>query len=166
MKNLLLITICLTAFTQIKGESDWTFLKETNIKGSINGYITKGYIFKTNSKEYFIINERTRQRVRTRNPKVKIYQSGSDYKLIIDGFEDSVICRKVKNVIETQISGEFIGWRGETIFKMTNGQTWQQSTYSYMYQYAYNPEVLIYEFNGSWIMKVEDVAETIAVKKL
>jgi hypothetical protein len=97
---------------------------------------------------------------------VKIYQSGSDYKLIIDGFEDSVICRKVKNVIETQISGEFIGWRGETIFKMTNGQTWQQSTYSYMYQYAYNPEVLIYEFNGSWIMKVEDVAETIAVKKL
>jgi hypothetical protein len=50
--------------------------------------------------------------------------------LVIDEFDEPVICKKIKNVIETQISGEFKGWDGETIFKMMNGQIWQQSTYA------------------------------------
>lgn len=166
MKNLILMTLLLTPMANLKAQSGWRFVEETFIKGSISGSITKGYIFKTSSTNYFVIDEYTRQRVRTRNPNVKIFQNGSDYKLIIDDFEESVICRKVKNVIETQISGEFNGWEGETIFKMMNGQIWQQSSYAYMYHYAYSPSVLIYEFKGSWIMRVEDVDETIEVTKL
>ncbi len=69
-------------------------------------------------------------------------------------------------MIETQISGEFEGWKGETLFKMTNGQIWQQSSYSYVYHYAYSPSVFIYEFRGSLNMQVEDVEDTIEVKQL
>ena len=94
---------------------------------------------------------------------MKILRSGSDYKLIIEDFDEPLVCKKIKNVLETQIEGEFEGWEGETIFKMMNGQIWQQSTYDYMYHYAYSPEVLIYEYKGSWIMKVEDVDDTIEV---
>jgi hypothetical protein len=166
MKHLILLTFLLTSLTNLHAQSGWTFIEETEIKGSISGTITQGFIFKISSRDYFVVNERTRQRVRTRNPNVKIFQNGSDYKLVIDDFDEPVICKKIKNVIETQISGEFKGWEGETIFKMMNGQIWQQSTYAYMYHYAYSPSVLIYEFKGSWIMQVEDVDETIQVTKL
>ena len=69
-------------------------------------------------------------------------------------------------VIETQIDGEFEGWEGETIFKMMNGQIWQQSSYAYMYSYAYSPEVIIYETSSGYVMKVDGVEETINVIKL
>lgn len=166
MKQIILLIFLLTTLTHLNAQSDWIFVEETYIKGSISSSIMQGFIFKTETRDYFVITERTRQQVRTRNPSVKIFQNGSDYKLIIDDLDDFVICKKVKNVIETQISGEFKGWEGETIFKMMDGQIWQQSVYAYMYQYAYSPTVLIYEFKGSWIMKVEDVAETIEVKQL
>jgi hypothetical protein len=44
--------------------------------------------------------------------------------------------------IEAHIDGEFKGWTGETIYKLRNGQIWQQATYHY--HYAYAPEVTIY----------------------
>lgn len=150
--------------TKGNAQNNWTLFKETSLRGSISGSITQGYIFKVSSNEFYVVNERNRQRVRVRNPNVKIFRDGSDYKLVIEDFDEPVICKKLTNVIETQINGEFKGWDGETIFKLQNGQIWQQSSYAYMYQYAYNPEVLIYEYRGSFIMKVEDAEETIEVK--
>lgn len=158
-----MIFLLVFTFSNANAQYSWDFEEETYIKGSISGTITKGYIFKTSSRDYYVVNERNRQRVRTRNPDVKIFRSGSDYKLIIEDFDDPVICKKIKNVIETQIDGDFEGWEGESIFKMMNGQIWQQSSYAYSYHYAYSPEVWIYEFQGSWVMRVEDVDETIEV---
>lgn len=34
------------------------------------------------------------------------------------------------DVIDSRIEGTFQGWRGDTIFKLTNGQIWQQSSYA------------------------------------
>ena len=69
-------------------------------------------------------------------------------------------------VIESQIDGEFNGWEGETIFKLTNGQIWQQTSYEYMYHYAYMPNVIIYNASGGYKMKVEDVEDTINVMRI
>lgn len=128
MKIKLLLFFFLFSLSNLYGHSGWTLVEETYIKGSISGSITQGYVFKV-SRDFYVINERTRQRVRTRNPDVEIYQNGSDYKLVIEDFDEPVICKKLKNVIETQISGGFKGWEGGTIFKMSNGQIWQQSSY-------------------------------------
>jgi hypothetical protein len=68
--------------------------------------------------------------------------------------------------IESTISGEFSGWDGETIFKLDDGQIWEQAEYSYMYSYQYRPDVTIYETASGCRMKVEDEDETIIVKKL
>lgn len=165
MKKLLILIFAFVSFST-NAQSSWELEEETYIKGNISGTITKGYIFKVNSRDYYVVNERKRQRVRTRNPDVKIFKSGNTYKLVIEDFDEPVICKKIKDVIETQIDGDFEGWEGETIFKMMNGQIWQQSSYDYTYHYAYSPEVLIYEFNGSWIMRVEDLDETIEVTQL
>jgi len=147
-------------------QSNWTFIKETYLKGSISGTITQGYVFKISSNEFYLVNERNRQRVRVKNPEVKIFQSGSDYKLIIEDFDEPVICKKLNDVIETQINGEFKGWDGETIFKLMNGQIWQQSSYAYMYHYAYSPEVVIYKTSGGYEMQVDGVTNKIKVKRL
>lgn len=68
--------------------------------------------------------------------------------------------------IESTISGEFNGWDGETIFKLDNGQIWEQSEYDYTYSYAYRPEVTIYQTSSGCRMKVEDEDETILVKRI
>jgi len=70
------------------------------------------------------------------------------------------------DVIESQVAGDFNGWDGETIFKLTNGQIWQQVEYDYEYEYAFQPEVTIYKAAGGYKMKVEGMDDTIYVKRL
>jgi hypothetical protein len=68
--------------------------------------------------------------------------------------------------IESNIDGEFDGWDGETIFKLANGQIWQQAEYEYDYEYDYSPDVTIYAVAGGCRMKVQDVDDTILVKRI
>ncbi len=58
--------------------------------------------------------------------------------------------------IETQITGDYNGWDDEVIYKMTNGQIWQQDNYHYHYHYAYRPEVVIYPTRRGCHIKVND----------
>jgi len=69
-------------------------------------------------------------------------------------------------VIESQIDGEFSGWEGETIFKLTNGQIWQQAAYAYTYTYKYRPNVLIFRSGGGYQMQVEGMDSRIRVTRL
>ena len=69
-------------------------------------------------------------------------------------------------VYESRIDGEFNGWEGETIFKLQNGQIWQQSEYNYNYHYAFSPEVLVYRSGGGYKMKVNGVEKVIGVNRL
>jgi hypothetical protein len=70
------------------------------------------------------------------------------------------------DVIETRIDGEFSGWDGETVFRLQNGQVWQQASYAYRYSYKYSPSVLIYRSGSGFRMQVEGVDGTIAVRRL
>jgi hypothetical protein len=68
--------------------------------------------------------------------------------------------------VESAISGDIHGWDGETIFKLDNGQIWQQAEYDYTYFYDFHPDVTIYQTSAGCRMKVEDEEETILVKRL
>ena len=68
--------------------------------------------------------------------------------------------------IESTISGDFEGRSGDTIFKLDNGQIWEQAEYEYMYSYQYRPDVTIYQTRAGCVMKVEDEDETIAVRRI
>lgn len=70
------------------------------------------------------------------------------------------------DIVETQIAGAFTGWEGETIFKLSNGQIWQQSSYAYRYHYAYMPKVFIFKSNGGYQMQVEGIDQRIRVVRL
>jgi hypothetical protein len=68
--------------------------------------------------------------------------------------------------IGSSITGEVEGWSGETIFKLDNGQIWQQAESDYTYFYEYHPDVTIYETSAGCRMKVEDQEETVLVKRI
>jgi hypothetical protein len=70
------------------------------------------------------------------------------------------------SLIETQIAGDFSGWEGETIFKLANGQIWQQTQYAYTYHYAYRPKVVIFKSGGGYQMQVEGVDSKVGVTRL
>jgi hypothetical protein len=68
--------------------------------------------------------------------------------------------------IESSITGDSEGWDGETIFKLDNGEIWQQAVYDYTYFYEYHPDVTIYQTSEGCRMKVEDEDETVIVKRI
>lgn len=70
------------------------------------------------------------------------------------------------SVIESHIDGDFEGWEGETLVKLTNGQIWQQSEYYYHYHYAFMPKVLIFKSGGAYKMKVDGIEKAVGVKRL
>lgn len=65
--------------------------------------------------------------------------------------------------IESQIDGDFEGWQGETIVKLTNGQVWQQVEYYYHYHYAFRPKVLVYRSGAGYKMKVDGIDRSVEV---
>jgi len=75
--------------------------------------------------------------------------------------EQSIPVKLINDVIESNIDGEFTGWDGSKKYKLTNGQFWQQSEYKYEYTYAYCPEAMICNINGSYIMFVNGTKSTV-----
>ena len=69
--------------------------------------------------------------------------------------DHKVQIERICNVIESRIDGDFIGWSGDTIYKLTNGQIWEQAEYKYEYKYSCCPEAIICEVNGSYICLVD-----------
>jgi hypothetical protein len=68
--------------------------------------------------------------------------------------------------IESKIDGEFSGWDGDTMFKLTNGQIWQQSSYAYKYSYKFMPSVIIFRTNSGYEMQVDGVEGRVRVTRL
>ena len=68
--------------------------------------------------------------------------------------------------VESRIKGAFKGWAGKTVFKLENGQVWEQSRYAYHYQYAYRPKVVISGTGTEREMQVEGVAGFLHVKRV
>ena len=163
-------------------QTKWQVHEESNLQGSISGTVKQGRLFKTTSGNVYEVTGLTLQLVLELQPKVLVLRNGDVYKLIVEGFDEPLICRKVNasgrggrysafplvqdSVIESQIDGEFSGWNGETIFKLRNGQIWQQSSYAYTYHYAYAPKVVIYQSSAGYKMHVDGVSTEISVQQL
>jgi hypothetical protein len=160
---------------------EWSVFEETALEGSISGTVQPGRIFKTTSGNVYEVTGLTLQLVLELQPEVTVLRNGNVYKLVVKGFEEPLICKLLSaatatkdssgvaptaRIIETQIADDFEGWDGETIFKLSNGQVWQQTSYAYTYHHAYRPKVVIYLSGSTYRMKVEGVDSSISVKRL
>jgi hypothetical protein len=69
-----------------------------------------------------------------------------------------------ERVIDTRIDGDFDGWVGDTVFRLQNGQIWQQISPSAKYLFVHAPRVVISQ--APFVMKVEGLQGTISVRRL
>lgn len=74
----------------------WDIFEETNLEGSISGTVQQGRIFKTTSGSIYEVTGLTLQLVLKLQPSVTVLRSGQTYKLIVEGFNEPLICRKLK----------------------------------------------------------------------
>ena len=74
----------------------WEVVEETNLAGSISGIIQQGHIFKTISGSIYEVTGLTLQLVLELSPAVMVLRNGNVYKLVVEGFEEPLICRKLK----------------------------------------------------------------------
>ena len=69
--------------------------------------------------------------------------------------------------IVSQIEDEFSGYTDNAIFRLTNGQVWQQTRYKYAYHYAYRPHIRITLTNaGIYILEVDGMRESVEVAQI
>jgi hypothetical protein len=58
------------------------------------------------------------------------------------------------------------GWSGDTLFKLDNGQIWEQDEYDHTYFYEYRPDVTIYLTSAGCRMRVKGEKDTLLVKRV
>ncbi len=68
--------------------------------------------------------------------------------------------------IRSQIAGEFTGYNDGAVFKLTNGQVWQQRKYNYKYKYKYRPKVRIFKDSGRVFMEFDCMEEPVEVAQV
>ena len=71
----------------------WEVYEETNLKGTISGTIKKGTILRTISGSIYEVAGLTLQLVLELQPEVMVLRNGDTYKLIIEGFDEPLICK-------------------------------------------------------------------------
>lgn len=64
--------------------------------------------------------------------------------------------------MKLHVDGEWNGWDGDTVVKLTDGSVWRQTEHHYEYRYAYRPEVLL---SGDR-MHVEGMREAVRVARI
>jgi len=68
--------------------------------------------------------------------------------------------------MRAQIDGTFHGFSGETIFRLTNGQTWQQSVYKYRYNYSYRPHIELRSLGGRHELFFPHINDSVVVHQV
>jgi len=76
-----------------KQSNGWMLYEETSLKGTIRGTVKKGSIFKTLSGNIYEVTGITLQLVLELQPDVIVLKQGETFKLIINGFDEPVICK-------------------------------------------------------------------------
>lgn len=122
------------------------------IRGKFDGF-NRDKIFKMDNGTFWVQSRYRYWYGYYYRPEAMITLEDGEYLLHVAG--ETIPVRRVYNVQESNIVGEFQGWDGEKKYKLMNGQVWQQAEYKYEYTYSYQPEVIIADIMGRNIMYVE-----------
>jgi hypothetical protein len=69
-------------------------------------------------------------------------------------------------VIESRVDGDWEGWQGDTIVKLTNGQIWEQIGAKVSARARVNPKVLIFKRGSGHFMQVDGESSAVQVGRL
>ena len=159
----------------------WKLFEETSIKGTIRGSIKTGTVFQTASGNIYEVADFVYLYEYEYSPSVVILRNGPLYKLIIEGIDEALVCRKLNDddtanaadpntttpaTVESTITSKFDGLKQGNIYKLANGQIWEQ-TEPWIWVWIWvMPRVTIYSTSGGYKMKVENIDHAVGVRRL
>lgn len=74
--------------------------------------------------------------------------------------------RKEPDSIESRILGTFKGWSGRTVFKLENGQVWQQAEGGTFNTTMQNPTVVIKKLTWGYLLTLPGDSDTVFVRRI
>jgi hypothetical protein len=109
-------------------------------------------------------------------PKVTVLTNVQFYKLLIQGVDETLLCKKLNpgyggtgsgdTVVEARITNDFDSLEYGNIYKLDNGQVWEQTDF-YIYIYiSVMPKVTIWWDGFVHKMKVEGIDKAVTVQQL
>ncbi|MCJ7631350.1 hypothetical protein MUP77_02955, partial [Candidatus Bathyarchaeota archaeon] len=79
--------------------ADWELYERTNVKGQISGMIKKDHIIEMQSGSIYQVSGLTLQLVLELAPEAIVLSNGTEFKVVIDGFDEPLICKQLKSPI-------------------------------------------------------------------
>lgn len=186
--NVQLISGAQNGARPLKGASTqagkWEQFEETNLQGSISGTVKQGRVFKTTSGNVYEVTGLTLQLVLQLQPEVMVLKNGEIYKLIVKGFEEPLICKKLNNGAsspkgnsiraavweifeETQLQGSISGTveRGR-IFKTISGNVYEVTGITLQLVLELQPDVVVLRSGETYKLVVKGFDEPLICGKL
>jgi len=87
----------------------------------------------------------------------------------INGFGNEMLAPEQRGEparIESRITGTFTGWKGNTLFKLDNGQVWQQTDSGTYETRLENPPVVIKRLGFGYLLTLTGHGATVFVKRV
>ncbi len=141
-------------------------VETTKYDGQLKAVLTDGFLLKTSNFHYYMVDEKSNLSINATNPEIIITKNGKKLFLTIQGVDKSFKCHREYDVIDNAIDGAFMGWNGSTVFKLRDGQQWQQDEPGIKVANLYRPNVLIYRTNDGYKIKIDGIDELLLVKKI
>ena len=166
--------------SEIAGTNQWEMFEITTIKDRVR-HINRGTFFRTASGNIYEVAElvflsefKTRSDIMC--PDVIVLTDGRLYELIIEGVEVPLLCKKLNrercnisygdNIIKSTIINDFNGLEFENIFKLSNGQIWEQTEFYSYINVTLMPKVIIWWSGSVYKMKVEGIEKAVTVQQV
>jgi hypothetical protein len=136
---------------------------ESKLDGTFKGFNAHTLFPLTNGK-YWLQTSIKYWNTEAFNPSIKIYYYQNQHYLIKDGSENFVEVSTIDDVVKSTFKNDFNGWEGQTVFKLDNGEVWEQDEYESYSNNSYQHEALIYNSGLDYRLQVD--GNSIAVKKV
>ena len=154
----------------------WSLVEDTFVQGTVSGTVMMGHVFSTVSGNYYEVISPTVEVVVEVMPRMTVLSDGRMYRLIVQGFRDDMYAvrlipsrdaeRRLPSVIESRIDGDFEGYEHGRVYRLRNGQYWEQTSSDYRYRYAYAPETMLVRRTSGFEMRVDRMDRWVRVRLL
>ncbi|MEB3298755.1 MAG: hypothetical protein VKO21_04645 [Candidatus Sericytochromatia bacterium] len=159
------------------GQSTWHKFEEGYISGKVSGRVSRGTLFRTNSGTLYQVDEDVTHYPSLYSPRVTVLSEGLTYRLLIEGIEQPITCRRIRprgvvgtgtsgsfRVIEPRIDDNFDGLEWGRLYKLQNGQVWEQTEHVTHLRMTMFPSVLLYRTDSGYKMVVSGLDSPVGVR--